>query len=250
MEDLKGKIVIVAGGAGGIGKVITKKFLSGGSIVAVAGRNEGKFQDLLTEIPKRENLFFYKMDITKKVEVDSLIDSVFSRFKKIDILVNSTGISYWADFLDITEEHFDETLAVNLKGAFLISQAVAKKMIKAKYGKIINISSTNGIIGEAKQADYNASKGGLELLTKTMAVELGPYGINVNNVAPGLTKTPLTIDFINNRDFISNYVKNIPLRRYAMPEEIAETVIFLASDKASYINGATILVDGGQTCHI
>jgi len=105
-------------------------------------------------------------------------------------------------------------------------------------------------LGEAGQADYNASKGGLELLVKTMATELGPYGINVNSVAPGLTKTPLTVNFINDKNFIDEYVKKIPLRKYGQPEEIAEIVVFLATDKASYINGATILVDGGQTCHI
>jgi NAD(P)-dependent dehydrogenase (short-subunit alcohol dehydrogenase family) len=243
------KVVIVAGGAGGIGAAITKAFLKEGSIVTVAERDKQKYLKLISEV-KDENLYFQRMDITSKSDVDNAVEAVYGMYNRIDIMVNASGISYWSDFLDITEEHFDETLAVNLKGAFLLSQAVAKKMVKAKYGKIINISSTNGVLGEAGQADYNASKGGLELLTKTMATELGAFGINVNNVAPGLTKTPLTMSFINDNEFIKSYVKNIPLRRYAMPKEIAEVVIFLASDHSSYVNGATILVDGGQTCHI
>ena len=243
------KVVIVAGGAGGIGAAITKAFLKEGSIVTVAERDKQKYLKLISEV-KDENLYFQRMDITSKSDVDNAVEAVYGMYNRIDIMVNASGISYWSDFLDITEEHFDETLAVNLKGAFLLSQAVAKKMVKAKYGKIINISSTNGVLGEAGQADYNASKGGLELLTKTMATELGAFGINVNNVAPGLTKTPLTKSFINDNEFIKSYVKNIPLRRYAMPKEIAEVVIFLASDHSSYVNGATILVDGGQTCHI
>ena len=164
----------------------------------------------------------------------------------IDVLINNAGICREATLLEMSEEMWDETMDINLKGQFLVAQAVAREMVKAGSGAIVNMSSTNGLVGEAGYAAYNASKGGVLLLTKTMALELGPLGIRVNCLAPGYIVTPMS-NALDSDDRMVNYARDkIPLTRVARPEEVAGVFAFLASDDASFINGEAIVIDGGQ----
>jgi 3-oxoacyl-[acyl-carrier protein] reductase len=168
------------------------------------------------------------------------------RYGGLDVLINNAGICRGEPFLEIREETWDETMRVNLKGQFLVAQAAARVMVKAGSGAIVNMSSTNGLVGEAGYTAYNASKGGVTLMTKTMALELGPHGIRVNCVAPGYIVTPMS-QAIDSENSILTYAREkIPLGRVAGPEEVAAVYAFLASDDASFINGETVVVDGGQ----
>jgi 3-oxoacyl-[acyl-carrier protein] reductase len=175
-----------------------------------------------------------------------MVAFALAHYGGIDVLINNAGICRDAAFIDTPEEMWDEILSVNLKGHFLVAQAVAREMVRAGSGAIVNMSSTNGLVGETGFAAYNASKGGVLLLTKTMALELGPYGIRVNCVAPGYIDTPMSAMFEASGSLLTAGRDKVPLRRVAQPEEVAAVFAFLASDDASFINGEAVVVDGGQ----
>ena len=164
----------------------------------------------------------------------------------IDVLVNNAGIYYEDHFEDITEERWDAIINVDLKGTFLMSQAVVPHFKEKRSGVIVNMASTNGLAGEIYYAHYNAAKGGVVLLTKTLALELGPFGIRVNCVCPGYIETEST-QAMDSEEFVANYIRNkIPLRRVGRSEEVASVIAFLASEDASFVHGDAILIDGGQ----
>jgi 3-oxoacyl-[acyl-carrier protein] reductase len=165
---------------------------------------------------------------------------------RIDVLVNNAGIARFGRFLEITDKDWNDTLAVNLTGVFLCSQAAAKEMKVQGSGAIVNMASTNGILGEPGLAPYNASKAGVVLLSKTMAIELAPYNIRVNSVCPGFILTDLVQEGGMSEEEIRDYTSKIPLNRYGRVEEVANAFAFLASDEASFITGAELVVDGGQ----
>ena len=188
------------------------------------------------------------VNVTSRESIEYLSRQATKAFGRIDVLANNVGISRFEPFLEITDENWDGTLEINLKGVFLCSQVVAAEMKNQESGAIVNMGSTNGILGEEGLAHYNASKAGVILLTKTMAIELAPHNIRVNSVCPGFILTELQLESGMSEETIQDYASLIPLNRYGRVEEVASAFAFLASEEASFITGTELVVDGGQTC--
>ena len=240
---LEGRVSIITGGARGIGKAIAMELADAGSdIVIFDVLDEGV--DTAREIEKKgRKAGFYKVDITDLDAVNSVVEKVLEEFGRIDILVNNAGITRDTLLMRMEEADFDLVIKVNLKGTFNCTKAVLKPMMKARWGRIINISSIIGLMGNAGQANYAASKAGIIGFTKSVAKELGKRNITVNAVAPGFIRTPMTERLSD--DVKEGYFKLIPLGRFGEPEDVAKVVRFLASDDAGYITGQVIQVDGG-----
>jgi len=240
---LEGRVSIVTGGARGIGKAIAMELADAGSdIVIFDVLDEGV--DTAREIEKKgRKAGFYKVDITDLDAVNSVVEKVLEEFGRIDILVNNAGITRDTLLMRMEESDFDLVVKVNLKGTFNCTKAVLKPMMKARWGRIINISSIIGLMGNVGQANYAASKGGIIGFTKSVAKELGKRNITVNAVAPGFIRTPMTERLSD--EVKEGYFKLIPLGRFGEPEDVAKVVRFLASDDAGYITGQVIQVDGG-----
>jgi NAD(P)-dependent dehydrogenase (short-subunit alcohol dehydrogenase family) len=249
MRRFEGKRVLITGGARGIGQATAHRFAAEGARLLIGDRLAKEMEATAQEIREHfaAEVLTFALDVSRKAEVDAMLAFVSERWGGIDVLINNAGIGRPAPpFLDLPEEIWDETISINLKGVFLVGQAVARLMAAAHSGVIVNMSSTNGLVGEAGMAHYNASKGGVTLLTKSMALDLAPYGIRVNCLAPGYIVTPMSQANVGG-DAVSEYIrKYIPLGRVASPEEVASVYAFLASDDASFITGEAVVVDGGQ----
>jgi NAD(P)-dependent dehydrogenase (short-subunit alcohol dehydrogenase family) len=222
---MTGKLAVVTGGANGIGAAIASLLRERGADVVVFDREGDP-----------------AVDVTSRTS----IDAAFERAGTPDLVMVNAGIAEEEDFLDHSAERWDRILSINLSGAFHTIQAAARRMKERRSGAIVITASTNSYDGEARLAAYNASKAGLLGLVHTAANELGPYGIRVNAVCPGLIRTRLTERHFSNPDVLREYFRQIPLGRGGAPEEVAQACVFLASDAASYITGATLFVDGGQ----
>ncbi|MDB2087188.1 3-oxoacyl-[acyl-carrier-protein] reductase [Clostridium paraputrificum] len=243
---LKGKCAVVTGAAKGIGKAIALKLASSGvNIVLNYRSSEDKAIETEKEILSLGvEVLRVKGDISKPNDVENLIDSAKKKFGKIDIMVNNAGITKDTLLLRMKEEDFDSVINVNLKGVFNCLKAITPVMVKQKEGKIINLSSVVGLVGNAGQVNYAASKAGVIGMTKSLAKEIGSRGITVNAVAPGFIETDMT--YVLGDKFKEEAKKNIPLKRLGKAEDVAEVVAFLASDSANYITGQVINVDGGM----
>jgi 3-oxoacyl-[acyl-carrier protein] reductase len=245
---LSGKTAIVTGAARGIGKAIARRYLEEGASVAVCDIREDSLQAAEAELSRYGNVLSRAADVSSPDSIARFLDAMSERFGDIDILANNAGISPVSPFLDLSVEAWDRTMQVNLRGAFLVAQETARRMANGgKGGVIVNMASTNGLFGEELLAAYNASKGGVVLLTKTMALELAPRQIRVNAVCPGLIRTELAVEGGFEPSFIEQYLQKIPLGRYGTPEEVADLFVFLSSDRSSFITGQTFVIDGGQT---
>jgi 3-oxoacyl-[acyl-carrier protein] reductase len=243
-----GKGVLVTGGASGIGEATAKRFLREGARVVIADRDDRhSMERALDEMRALGEVHGLRGDVSLPADADRLVADAVARLGRLDVLINNAGICLEEDFLEIPLEHWDATIAVNLRGMFLMGQRAARAMVDAGGGgAIVNTSSTNGIVGEAKYAHYNASKGGVTLLTKSMAIDLAPHGIRVNAVCPGYILTPMAAA-IDSEEFVAEYIKKfIPLGRAGKPEEVAALFAFLASNDASFITGECVVIDGGQ----
>ena len=240
---LQGRVCIVTGAAQGIGAACARRFAREGAQVVLADVADTPGQALATELGAR----YVHCDVGDKAQVDALVTQVVAVHGRIDVLVNNAGIFKAADFLDVSEADFDAVLRVNLKGAFLMGQAVARVMAQAGRGAIVNMSSVNGVLAIPAIASYNVSKGGINQLTRAMALALVDKGIRVNAVAPGTIATELAAQAVlTSEDARKRILSRTPMKRLGEPEEIAEAVAWLASDAASYITGEILTVDGGR----
>ncbi len=243
-KRLEGKTALITGSARGIGEGIASLFAREGANIVLSDVNDALLKDTETRIRAAGvDVLSCKSDVTNSADVDEMIKKVVDKFGKIDILVNNAGITRDGLLIRMSEADWDLVLAVNLKGAFLCTRAVSKVMIKQRFGKIINIASIIGIAGNAGQANYAASKGGIIAFTKSMGKELGSRNITVNAVAPGFIKTDMTDRLPE--DSKKAMLSRIPLNRFGDISDVACAVLFLASDEANYITGCTIQVDGG-----
>jgi 3-oxoacyl-[acyl-carrier protein] reductase len=242
--ELKGKVALVTGAAQGIGKAVTLLLARHGADVIVADVNLEKAEETAQEVQSLgQQSMAVRLDVTRFQDVEATVETVLQKFGKIDILVNNAGIARDKLILRMTEEDWDAVLAVNLKGTFNCTKAVIKHMSKQRSGKIVNIASVVGEMGNPGQANYAASKAGVIGLTKTIAREFAQRGINVNAIAPGYIQTPMT-------DALPEKAKEelkrmIPMERLGQPEDVARAVLFLVSEASAYITGNVLKVNGG-----
>ncbi|MBI3058799.1 MAG: glucose 1-dehydrogenase [Deltaproteobacteria bacterium] len=249
---LKGKTALVAGGGRGIGRCIALALAREGADIAVGdlvGENADSVRDEIKAL--RVNALACKVDLTKRVEVEQMVEKVLSQFGQLDILVNSAGWDRLEPFLESSEETWERILAINFKSVLYTAKAVLPHMISRGSGKIVNISSDAGRVGSSWEAVYSGAKGAVIAFSKTLAREVARYKINVNVVCPGLTDTPL-LDAVRSQSpqtekLIDAVTKATPFRRVAKPEEIAEAVLFFASPSADFVTGQTLSVSGGLT---
>lgn len=245
--DLTGKIAIVTGAARGIGQSIAIELAKAGADIVVSDIITG--EDTVNQIKKLNRKSIYvKTDISNKLEVNNLINQTIKTFKKIDILVNNAGIYISGPTLEFSEENWDKTMNINLKGGFLCSQAALRYMKKGS--SIINISSVAGIEGSAGGAAYCTSKGGIRLLTKALAAEFSPLGIRVNSIHPGLIDTSMVKEIKKDKKMLESMMSKFLIKRIGNPLDIAGPAVFLASDASSYMTGSEIVVDGGWICSL
>ncbi len=242
MKGLKDKIVLITGGASGIGYAMTKRFLEEGSRVVVMDKDEEGLSRLKSEMPELTQTIV--VDVSKSKNVENAFKELDSVAGGPDILINNAGISIRHAFLDITPEEWRRVHSINLDGVFYIAQQAAKRMLERGSGVIINMGSTNGLTGYKFYSDYNASKAGVIELTRSMALEFAP-DIRVNAVCPGYILTPMQ-EAEYTPEMLEEINRILPLRRHGKPEEVASLFAFLSSDEAAYITGQHIIMDGGE----
>ncbi|MFC1991881.1 SDR family NAD(P)-dependent oxidoreductase [Chloroflexota bacterium] len=246
--SLEGKVAIVTGGKRGIGRAIALAFAEAGADVVVCSRaiGDGDLEVVAEEIQKlgRRSLAL-QADISKKADVDNLVQRTIGKFDKIDILVNNAAIYKQAPFLEASEAEWDETININLKGYYFCCQAAGKRMVEQKNGNIINLASTSAFKAAKDDGVYSITKAGVVMLTKILALELASYNIRVNAIAPGWVRTLMTEPWFKDPDFLRQAKSETLLGRIAEPDEMSGVALFLASDASSYMTGQTIIVDGG-----
>ncbi len=248
-EDLKNKVAIITGARRGMGKAHALKLASLGCKVVVADISKDDCQKVADEIKGMGGqAIALKCDVSNKADVEEMVNLAIQEFGKVDILVNNAAILQWKPFLDLTEDDFMKILNVNLKGYFLCSQTAAREMAKQKSGAIVNIASIamgQVGIGFLGIAPYCASKGGIVAMSEAMALEMAPFGIRVNVIAPGMIDTPMAAIDQQDPKALEASLSRVPLKRPGKPEEVSNAVAFLASDESSYMTGSVVVVDGG-----
>lgn len=249
MENRKrftGKHILITGAARGIGFETAKHFATEGANLSLFDFNEENLNNAAEELKQQQtNIWQYNTDVSNREAVFTAIKNA-DELQPIDVLINNAGIAYETPFLNITETEWKQIMDINLTGMFFVAQAVCQRMALRKKGVVVNMSSKNGVDGEFGYAHYNASKGGIIMLTKTMAIELAHLGIRVNAVCPGYLQTPMSME-IDSPEFVQNFVDRfIPLNRPGKVEDIAPLFLFLASDESSFITGQIFIADGGQ----
>jgi NAD(P)-dependent dehydrogenase (short-subunit alcohol dehydrogenase family) len=244
--NLKEKVALVVGGGSGIGQAIACGFAKAGALVIVGGRIEGKLTDTVTQI--RENGSESDkviIDVRSHVSVDNAIKKIVSKFGKIDIVLNSAGTHHKKPSIDVTDEEWNEVIDTNLSGVFRVCRAVGHFMIQQKKGKIINIASLGSFVGLSEATAYCASKAGVALITKNLAIEWAKYNIHVNAIAPGVFRTSLNEKALSIPERLSRIINHTPMGRLGKTEELVGTAIYLASSASNFVTGAIIPVDGG-----
>lgn len=248
MRRFEGQRVIVTGGAMGIGRATVERFAREGAAVVLTDRHADLAASAAGEIAAACNVPVYPCagDVASKADDLAVVQFALERLGGVDVLVNNAGIYKPQPVEAISEEDWDETLDINLKGTFLMCQALVPHFKSRRAGVIVNMASTNGLAAEVDYCHYNASKGGVVLLTKTLALELAPFGVRVNCVCPGYIYTATTAA-LDPPEFTAEYARTkIPLGRVGQPEEVASVIAFLASSEASFITGTAVTIDGGQ----
>ena len=246
-ERFCGQIALVVGGAQGIGRAIAARLAKEGAQIVIADVDRAMMAQTAEEL-KREGarVDIVNCDVRRGKQVEKMVAGIIRRHHRIDVLMYVAGVGKGVPFIETDEDHWDWTVDTNLKGAYLVARAVVSQMIKQRRGKLVFMASTNSWDAEAELAPYNASKAGVFLLAKTLARELGHYGIQSNAIGPGLIRTRLTVSLLKDPKFMRKYKNLIPAGRVGTPEDIAGPAAFLASRDADYVNGALLFVDGGQ----
>jgi len=249
---LKEKVAVITGAGSGIGKATAVLFSRQGAKVVASGIHKEDIAETVTEIRSFEgNAIYVRTDLSVSKQVKIMIEAAVERYGKIDILFNCAGVGYSSKYcmgsvVDTPEEDWDSVLGINLRSVFLTCKYTIPHMKKNRGGAIVNCSSMHSIIGCGADA-YSASKGGINALTRALAVDNAKYNIRVNAVSPGPTETPMISNALKNKDFRAHLMNTVPLNRIAAPEDIAHAVLFLASDESSFITGHNLVVDGGLT---
>lgn len=249
MFSLEGKLAIVTGSARGIGQAYAVGLAEAGATLVLVDLLEDNLKEtaaIIKEKTGRESKC-YGIDVTDSSKIQAMVDELIAEFGKIDILVNNAGINIPKPFLEVTEEDWKKIVSVNLNSQFLMSSAVVKEMVKRNYGKIINMASVGGFMALSDTAPYNASKGGVLQLTKTMAADLSQYKLNINAICPGFIDTGLLKPSKEREARLEKVMSNTPLGRLGNPNDLVGACVFLASDASSYMTGTQIVVDGGMS---
>lgn len=249
MNLLNGKKALITGGSAGIGKAIALAFVKNGADVAIFATNEAKVKETILELEQNkvnpnQDIQYFLVDVSKKALVEEAISTLLNKWNDLDVLVNNAGITRDGFIIKMTEEDWDAVLDINLKSVFNTCKTVARQMMKAKKGKIINISSVVGLVGSSAQVNYAASKAGMIGFSKSLAKELARKNINVNCIAPGYIQTKMTE--VLSDDVKEKILGSIPFNRYGTPEDVALAALFLASNMSDYITGQVLTVDGGM----
>lgn len=249
MKNLKNKVALITGARQGMGKSHAIALAKQGVKVVVTDINQADCQKVVDEIKNSGGeAIAFKLDVSKKSDVESVITEIVKQFGKLDILINNAGIAQFKPFLELTEEDWDKTIDINLKGEFLCAQAASRIMKEHGGGVIINIGSVamgQQGIGMPNIAHYCASKGGVAAMTEALAVELAPFNIRVNAIAPGLIETPMIDVVKSDPKTMKSMLERIPLKRVGKTEEVSDLVVFLASDSSTYMTGSVVVIDGG-----
>ena len=244
--DLTGKVALVTGASRGLGKTFALALARAGADVAITSRTLASLDETKRAVEAiGRKCFPVVLDVRSSESIAAAVAAVHAHFQKIDILVNNAGCNIRKPALEVTWEDWNTILDTNLRGPFFVAQAVARHMVAARYGRIINIGSVTSVAGYAGLGPYGASRGGIRQLTMSLAADWGPHGLTVNCLAPGWFKTAQTAVLYENAEWVSYLTEKIPLGRPGKPDDLEGTVVFLASDASAYVTGQTLLVDGG-----
>ncbi len=248
--DLRNKVAIITGAARNIGRAIAIEFAKEGAKVVLSDVDIDNCELVCDEIIDAGfDAVAIECDVTRKKDVESLLKKTVKKFQRVDILVNNASDEVVKPFFDVTEAEWDSVMDINLKGVFLTTQIIGRKMAEQKEGKIISISSIAGEVGFTYTSSFCASKAGVINLTRELALELSEHNINVNTITSGVLPTKITKDILEDRQTKQSLLENLPIKRIGRPDDIARAAVFLASEKSRYITGHNLVVDGGWLCH-